>query len=191
MLAAYTVTWVQSCSNTGRIKIPTCRSLAVCLLVWHARWFTFNTWKAASTAYVRRGYEVNSPRVVEAIFYECVPVIISDNFVPSLFDVLNWEALSVIVSEKDIPNLKNILMSIPESKYLALQLAVRRAQRHFHWHAKPLKYDLFHMILHSVWSTRFFQIKTWTSWYLAEIMGSSGSLLWVHSIYSYNWRRPS
>ncbi|KAI7757163.1 hypothetical protein M8C21_025733, partial [Ambrosia artemisiifolia] len=61
-----------------------------------------------------KGYEVNSPRVVEAIFYECVPVIISDNFVPPFFEVLNWESFAVFVKEKDIPNLKNILVSIPE-----------------------------------------------------------------------------
>lgn len=106
-----------------------------------------------------KGYEVNSPRVVEAIFYECVPVIISDNFVPPLFDVLNWEAFSVIVAEKEIPNLKEILLSIPESRYLEMQLAVRKAQRHFLWHAKPVKYDLFHMTLHSIWHNRVFQIK--------------------------------
>ncbi|CAM8931895.1 unnamed protein product [Rhodiola kirilowii] len=106
-----------------------------------------------------KGYEVNSPRVVEAIVYECVPVIISDNFVPPLFDVLNWEAFSVIIPEKDIPNLKDILLSIPESKYLDLQLAVRRAQPHFLWHGKPVKYDLFHMVLHSIWNNRVFQIK--------------------------------
>ncbi|KAI4350815.1 hypothetical protein L6164_005229 [Bauhinia variegata] len=106
-----------------------------------------------------KGYEVNSPRVVEAIFYECVPVIISDNFVPSFFEVLNWDAFSVILAEKDIPNLKRILDSIPQEKYLKLQLGVRRVQKHFLWHAKPLKYDLFHMTLHSIWYNRVFQIK--------------------------------
>ncbi|KAH9608720.1 hypothetical protein KSS87_019198 [Heliosperma pusillum] len=106
-----------------------------------------------------KGFEVNSPRVVEAIFYECVPVIISDNFVPPLFEILNWEAFSVIVAEKDIPNLKNILLSIPEAKYMEMQLAVMKVQRHFLWHARPVKYDLFHMLLHSIWHSRVFQIQ--------------------------------
>ncbi|KAL6221861.1 hypothetical protein ACLB2K_005253 [Fragaria x ananassa] len=106
-----------------------------------------------------KGYEVNSPRVVEAIFYECIPVIISDNFVPPFFEVLNWDAFSLILAEKDIPNLKNILLSIPDEKYLKMQLAVKRVQKHFLWHPKPLKYDLFHMTLHSIWYNRVFQIK--------------------------------
>ncbi|KAL2929067.1 hypothetical protein RDABS01_034478 [Bienertia sinuspersici] len=106
-----------------------------------------------------KGHEVNSPRVVEAIFYDCVPVIISDNFVPPFFEVLNWEAFSVIVAEKDIPNLKNILVSIPKEKYIEMQFAVRMVQRHFLWHARPMKYDLFHMILHSIWYSRVFQIQ--------------------------------
>ncbi|XP_015885136.2 probable glycosyltransferase At3g07620 [Ziziphus jujuba] len=105
-----------------------------------------------------RGYEVNSPRVVEAIFYECVPVIISDNFVPPFFDVLNWESFAVFVLEKDIPNLKNILVSIPEKRYRKMQMMVKKVQKHFLWNAKPLKYDIFHMILHSVWFNRIHRI---------------------------------
>ncbi|KAJ6355503.1 hypothetical protein OIU77_005986 [Salix suchowensis] len=106
-----------------------------------------------------KGYEVNSPRVVEAIFYECVPVIISDNFVPPFFEVLDWGAFSVVLAEKDIPNLKEILLSIPKEKYLQMQLGVRKAQRHFLWHASPVKYDLFYMTLHSIWYNRVYQIK--------------------------------
>ncbi|KAL4589605.1 hypothetical protein LXL04_002513 [Taraxacum kok-saghyz] len=106
-----------------------------------------------------KGYEVNSPRVVEAIFYECVPVIISDNFVPPFFEVLNWDGFSVIIAEKDIPDLKNILMGISEERYRELQYGVRKVQRHFLWHVKPVRYDLFHMVLHSIWYNRVFQIK--------------------------------
>ncbi|KAK1417352.1 hypothetical protein QVD17_26479 [Tagetes erecta] len=106
-----------------------------------------------------KGYEVNSPRVVEAIFYECVPVIISDNFVPPFFEVLNWDSFSVIIPEKDIPELKNILQQMSDEKYKELQYGVRRVQRHFLWNVKDVKYDLFHMILHSIWYNRVFQVK--------------------------------
>ncbi|EOA20135.1 hypothetical protein CARUB_v10000423mg [Capsella rubella] len=105
-----------------------------------------------------KGFEVNSPRVVEAIFYDCVPVIISDNFVPPFFEVLNWESFAIFVPEKDIPNLKKILMSIPERRYKSMQMRVKKVQKHFLWHVKPEKYDMFHMILHSIWFNRVFQI---------------------------------
>ncbi|KAK9101208.1 hypothetical protein Scep_024638 [Stephania cephalantha] len=107
-----------------------------------------------------KGFEINSPRVVEAIFYECVPVIISDNFVPPFFEVLNWEAFSVIVAEKDIPLLKDILLSIPHENYVEMQLRVKKVRQHFVWHSKPVKYDLFHMILHSIWYNRVFMMKS-------------------------------
>ncbi|XP_078429018.1 putative glycosyltransferase At3g07620 isoform X2 [Wolffia australiana] len=106
-----------------------------------------------------RGYEANSPRLAEAFFYECVPVIISDNFVPPFFEVLNWEAFSVVVPVNDIPRLKEILLAIPREKYLALQYGVKKVQRHFLWHSKPERYDLFHMTLHSVWFNRVFQLR--------------------------------
>ncbi|KAK9072824.1 hypothetical protein SSX86_009259 [Deinandra increscens subsp. villosa] len=114
--------------------------------------------KSSKYCICAKGYEVNSPRVVEAIFYECVPVIISDNFVPPFFEVLNWESFAVFVKEKDIPNLKNILVSISETRYLVMQERVKKVQQHFLWHVKPIKYDIFHMILHSIWYNRVFRI---------------------------------
>ncbi|OMO82653.1 Exostosin-like protein [Corchorus capsularis] len=78
-----------------------------------------------------------------------IEVIISDNYVPPFFEVLNWEAFAVFIQEKDIPNLRNILLSIPEEKYLEMHSRVKLVQQHFLWHKKPVKYDLFHMILHS------------------------------------------
>lgn len=114
--------------------------------------------KSSKFCICAKGYEVNSPRVVEAIFYECVPVIISDNFVPPFFETLNWESFAVFVLEKDVPNLKNILQSIPEKRYLEMQRRVKQVQRHFLWNTKPVKYDIFHMILHSIWYTRVSQM---------------------------------
>ncbi|CAL9225717.1 unnamed protein product [Arabidopsis halleri] len=97
------------------------------------------------------GYEVNSPRIVEAIYYECVPVVIADNFMLPFSDVLDWSAFSVVVPEKEIPRLKEILLEIPMRRYLKMQSNVKMVQRHFLWSPKPRKYDVFHMILHSIW----------------------------------------
>ncbi|KAI3522761.1 hypothetical protein L1887_00811 [Cichorium endivia] len=114
--------------------------------------------KSSKFCICAKGYEVNSPRVVEAIFYECVPVIISDNFVPPFFEVLNWESFAVFLKEKDVPNLKNILVSISDARYLVMQERVKMVQQHFLWHVKPVKYDIFHMILHSIWYNRVFRV---------------------------------
>nr|KYP65121.1 hypothetical protein KK1_011349 [Cajanus cajan] len=105
-----------------------------------------------------RGYEVHMPRIIEAIFSECIGyhmIHIRDNYVPSLFEVLKWEKFSVFVHERNIPSLRNLLLLISEEKYLvALHL-----QQHFLWHKVPVKYDLFHMILHAIWNNRLSQIR--------------------------------
>ncbi|MED6156687.1 hypothetical protein PIB30_016622 [Stylosanthes scabra] len=100
------------------------------------------------------GYEVASPRVVEAIYTGCVPVLISDHYVPPFSDVLNWKAFSVEVPVKDIPRLKEILLSISPRQYIRMQRRVGQIRRHFEVHSPPKRFDVFHMILHSVWLRR-------------------------------------
>lgn len=100
------------------------------------------------------GYEVASPRVVEAIYTGCVPVLISDHYVPPFNDVLNWKSFSVEVSVNDIPNLKKILTSISPRQYIRMQRRVGQVRRHFELHSPPKRFDVFHMILHSIWLRR-------------------------------------
>ncbi|KAL5704854.1 hypothetical protein ACHQM5_023224 [Ranunculus cassubicifolius] len=115
--------------------------------------------KSSKYCICARGYEVHTPRVIEAIFHECVPVIISDNYVPPFFEILNWGAFALFVPENDVPNLKNILVSIPRKKYLEMQMRVKKVQKHFLWHKNPVKYDIFYMTLHSIWYNRVFQMR--------------------------------
>ncbi|XP_012485465.1 probable glycosyltransferase At3g07620 isoform X1 [Gossypium raimondii] len=100
------------------------------------------------------GYEVASPRIVEAIYAECVPVLISDNYVPPFSDVLNWKSFSIQIAVKDIPNIKKILMGVSQRQYLRMQRRVKQVQRHFVVNATPKRYDVFHMINHSIWLRR-------------------------------------
>ncbi|XP_009340969.2 probable glycosyltransferase At5g03795 isoform X2 [Pyrus x bretschneideri] len=100
------------------------------------------------------GYEVASPRVVEAIYTGCVPVLISDHYVPPFSDILNWKSFSVEVSVSDIPNLKKILTRISSRQYVRMQRRVLQVRKHFEVNSPPKRFDVFHMILHSIWLRR-------------------------------------
>ncbi|GLT94246.1 hypothetical protein SLE2022_119980 [Rubroshorea leprosula] len=100
------------------------------------------------------GNEVASPRIVEAIYTECVPVLISQHYVLPFSDVLNWNSFSVNVTVSDIPNLKKILLGIPQDQYLRMQECVKQVQPHFLVNDPPKRYDVFNMIIHSIWLRR-------------------------------------
>ncbi|KAK7384697.1 hypothetical protein VNO78_30398 [Psophocarpus tetragonolobus] len=100
------------------------------------------------------GHEVASPRIVEAIYAECVPVILSKFYVLPFSDVLQWEAFSVQVEVSDIPRLKEILSAIPEDKYRKLKEGVKAVRKHFTLNQPAKRFDVFHMILHSIWLRR-------------------------------------
>ncbi|RLN11929.1 putative glycosyltransferase [Panicum miliaceum] len=100
------------------------------------------------------GYEVASPRVVEAVHAECVPVVVSDGYALPFADVLRWEAFSVAVPVADIPRLREVLERIPAAEVERLRQGVRLVKRHFMLHQPPERLDVFHMILHSVWLRR-------------------------------------
>lgn len=100
------------------------------------------------------GYEVASPRMVEGLYLGCVPVLIKDGYVAPFGDVLNWETFAVIVPVRDIPNLKKILTAISLREYVKMQRRGIQMRRHFEVNSPPKRYDVFHMILHSIWLRR-------------------------------------
>ncbi|TVU41248.1 hypothetical protein EJB05_14751 [Eragrostis curvula] len=102
------------------------------------------------------GYEVASPRLAEAIYLECVPVVVDDgDYALPFADVLNWDAFSLRLRVADVPRLREVLAAVSPRQYIRMQRRVRAVRRHFMVHGgPPRRYDAFHMILHSVWLRR-------------------------------------
>ncbi|XP_051131842.1 probable glycosyltransferase At5g11130 isoform X2 [Andrographis paniculata] len=101
-----------------------------------------------------KGFEVNTARIGDALYYGCVPVILADHYDLPYADILNWGSFSVVVPTEDIPNLKVILGGIRAEEYLRLQRNVVRVQKHFLWHRRPADYDAFHMVMFELWLRR-------------------------------------
>ncbi|KAL1552254.1 putative glycosyltransferase [Salvia divinorum] len=100
------------------------------------------------------GYEVASPRIVEAIYAECIPVILSEHYVLPFSDVLRWEAFSIQVNVSEMARLKEILMGVSDDEVLRLKEGLRAIRKHFVLNQPVKRFDMFHMILHCVWLRR-------------------------------------
>ncbi|KAM7480545.1 hypothetical protein LguiA_028758 [Lonicera macranthoides] len=101
-----------------------------------------------------KGYEVNTARVGDALYYGCVPVILADHYDLPFEDILNWRAFSIVVSTLDIPLLKKILEEVELGEYLSLQNNVMQVRNHFRWHNFPVDYDAFYMVMYQLWLRR-------------------------------------
>lgn len=101
-----------------------------------------------------KGYEVNTARVVDAIHYGCVPVMISNYYDLPFATILDWSKFSIIVSHADVALLKYILTSISEETYLKLYRNLCIVRNHFEWNSMPTSHDAFHMTAYQLWARR-------------------------------------
>ncbi|KAL6005125.1 hypothetical protein ACLOJK_005686 [Asimina triloba] len=101
-----------------------------------------------------KGFEVNTARIGDALYYGCVPVIIANHYDLPFADVLNWKSFSIVVATLDIPLLKRILNGISSEEYTTLHKNVLKVRRHFQWHLVPVDYDAFYMVMYELWLRR-------------------------------------
>lgn len=101
-----------------------------------------------------KGFEVNTARIADSLYYGCVPVIIANHYDLPFADILNWKSFSIVVATLDIPLLKKILKGVSSDEYLILQSNVLRVREHFRWHIFPVNYDAFYMVMYELWLRR-------------------------------------
>ncbi|KAL9679167.1 hypothetical protein QQ045_017023 [Rhodiola kirilowii] len=101
-----------------------------------------------------KGFEVNTARIADSIYYGCVPLIIANHYDLPFADILNWKRFSVVVATLDIPLLKSILRNISSQEYETLHKNVLKVRGHFRWNASPVDYDVFYMVMYELWLRR-------------------------------------
>ncbi|KAL0338751.1 UNVERIFIED_CONTAM: putative glycosyltransferase [Sesamum angustifolium] len=101
-----------------------------------------------------KGFEVNTARIGDALYYGCVPVIIANHYDLPFQDILNWNSFSIVVATLDIPLLKRILQGISVAEQLILQNNVLKVRKHFQWHLSPVDYDAFYLVMYELWLRR-------------------------------------
>lgn len=67
------------------------------------------------------GWAPWSPRIVEAVTYGCVPVIIADNIALPYSHAIDWGAISLTVREHDVPKLYKILVNVAATNLTTIQ----------------------------------------------------------------------
>lgn len=101
-----------------------------------------------------KGFEVNTARICDAIYFGCVPVIIANHYDLPFADILNWKSFSIVVATLDIPLLKKILHDVSPEQYVMLKNNVLKVRKHFRWHRLPVDYDAFYMVMYELWLRR-------------------------------------
>ncbi|ERM93610.1 hypothetical protein AMTRI_Chr03g149380 [Amborella trichopoda] len=101
-----------------------------------------------------KGFEVNTARIADALFYGCVPIVIANHYDLPFTDILDWKKFSLVVATLDIPLLKEILHEISFEDYEELQRNVLEVRKHFQWHKVPENYDAFYMVMYELWLRR-------------------------------------
>ena len=107
-----------------------------------------------------RGYVTSTLRFSEAFLYSCIPVIISDGYVPPFSSSIDWSSFSIFIPERDIIEIPRILGSITEEEWDRMNINLQKVRKHFLYNNPPERGDAFHMVLYEIWK-KTYKLKNW------------------------------
>jgi hypothetical protein len=89
-----------------------------------------------------------SPRLVEFIWFGCVPVVLADNYHLPHADVLDWSQFSVQIEEGDIGQLHSrLLAEVDNGSWARKQAMLQRVLPFFTYNKEPVFGDAFWMTM--------------------------------------------
>jgi len=88
-----------------------------------------------------KGTRVVSPRLIEGIWFGCVPVILADNYDLPLSHILDWSKFAVIIPEADAAQLFTRLRA---ANWPELYANLRKVAPMFLYHRRPIFGDAFY-----------------------------------------------
>ena len=104
-----------------------------------------------------RGSRVWSPRLLDGLWYGCVPVIISDYYDLPLQGIIDWREIAVIIPESEIGTLKAVLKDLVRN-HPALVFAKQQrgweARHHLTWQRPAQDFDAFYSVMLQLWMRR-------------------------------------
>ena len=85
----------------------------------------FRALKTTKFCLCPRGNKAWSPRIIDALWFGCIPVLIADYYVPPLIGLIKWDSIAITIPEAQIDSLKKLLMSITDEEVRAMQFSIQ------------------------------------------------------------------
>ena len=100
-----------------------------------------------------------SPRISEAVWYGCVPVILADYIDLPFSSIVPWSEMAVIIPERRVGELRDILVGIVEQtpeRFKRMQELCWKNRKHLIWNNPSQPGDAFDIVMHELWKRRHF-----------------------------------
>eukprot|EP00123_Amoebidium_parasiticum_P001679 comp12831_c0_seq1/m.7991 comp12831_c0_seq1/g.7991 ORF comp12831_c0_seq1/g.7991 comp12831_c0_seq1/m.7991 type:complete len:462 (-) comp12831_c0_seq1:351-1736(-) len=98
-----------------------------------------------------RGFQVWSPRLIEYIWYGCIPVVLGDDYYLPYSAVFDWDQMSIRICEKDAANIKQILKSVSVDRLASIRKRLREVVPHFTYHQRAIFGDAFYIGMYELY----------------------------------------